>query len=206
MKPHIFSAYLWNPHYVCQNYGADVTTLLGYTHCLHLRCKLILFQDVPPNFKIIALVTEEIIRYFLPLVCNFLLKENKLNNVLKLVCLVREIFPGGTEGFLACLFGNTKAIFNEYQWRQILIEGGAFHHPRNPVKAKEFSDNLSLFIWILVEERRKMTVFEKRGMIQTIHGDTWDVGVVQHEGSFFLFSSYLGRDFTVYKWFQDVWV
>jgi len=54
------------------------------------------------------------------------------------------------------------------------------------------------------EEKSKMTVFEKRGMIQSIRGDTWDVGVVQNGDNFYLLSSYLGKDFTVYKWFQDV--
>ena len=43
-------------------------------------------------------------------------------------------------------------------------------------------------------------------MIQTIRGDTWDVGVVKHGVNFYLFSSYLGREFTVYKWFRDVYV
>ena len=53
-----------------------------------------------------------------------------------------------------------------------------------------------------------MAVFERNKMIQTIRGDTWDVGVVQHGDSYYLFSSYLrsGRDtsFSVYKWLGKV--
>ena len=51
-----------------------------------------------------------------------------------------------------------------------------------------------------------MTIFESKSMIQSIHGDTWDVGVVQFGANFYFMSSVLGKSFSIYKWLSTRYV
>ncbi|XP_065065946.1 thrombospondin-type laminin G domain and EAR repeat-containing protein-like [Rhopilema esculentum] len=51
--------------------------------------------------------------------------------------------------------------------------------------------------------KEKMTVFERKSMIQSIEGDTWDVGVIQHNDNYYFLASNLGHNFTIYKWLSS---
>eukprot|EP00794_Sanderia_malayensis_P009110 gene9110-10083_t len=46
----------------------------------------------------------------------------------------------------------------------------------------------------------QMTTFERKSMLQSFHGDTWDIGVIHHDANLYYCSSLLGKAFSIHKW------
>ncbi len=95
--------------------------------------------------------------------------------------------------------GNSNEIRPSSSKRTVTSLQWLFLQKTKRTKIKTLTNFLILH-FLSADVMKKMTVFERRSMIQSINGDTWDVGVIRHESNFYFCSSLLGKAFTVYTW------